>query len=45
VDAVYIGNFIDQNLKVFRIVGGRLMATGVTLKLPGQPASVRALAR
>jgi DNA-binding beta-propeller fold protein YncE len=42
---VYIGNFIDQNLQVFRIVGGRLVTTGVTLKLPGQPASVRALAR
>jgi len=42
---VYIGNFIDQNLQVFRIAGGKLTATGVTLKLPGQPASMRALAR
>ncbi len=43
-DYVYIANFIDQNLQVFRIAGGRLMATGTTLKLPGQPASMRALA-
>ena len=42
---VYIGNFIDQNLQVFRIVGGKLTATGVTLKLPGQPASMRGVAR
>jgi len=41
---VYIGNYIDQNVQVFRIAGGRLAATGVTLKLPGQPASMRALA-
>ena len=42
---VYIGNFLDQNLQVFRIAAGRLVATGVVLKLPGQPASMRALAR
>ena len=41
---VYIGNFIDRTLQVFRIAGGRLSATGVVLKLPGQPASMRALA-
>ena len=39
---VYIGNFLDQNLQVFRIAAGRLVATGVVLKLPGQPASMRA---
>ncbi len=42
---VYIGNYLDQDLQVFRIAGGRLAATGVTLKLPGQPASMRAVAR
>lgn len=42
---VYIGNFNDQNLQVFRIAGGKLTATDVTLKLPGRPASMRALAR
>lgn len=44
-DYVYISNFNDQNLQVFRIVNGKLAATDVTLKLPGQPASMRALAR
>lgn len=38
---VYVGNFIDQNLQVFRIASGKLVATGATLKLPGQPASMR----
>jgi len=42
---VYIGNFSDQTLQVFRIVGGKLRAAGATLKLPGQPASMRAPAR
>ncbi len=42
---VYISNFNDQNLQVFRIAGGKLTATEVMLKLPGQPASMRALAR
>ena len=42
---VYIGNFNDQNLQVFQIAGSKLTATGVTLKLPGPPASMRALAR
>ncbi len=41
----YVANFNDQNLQVFRIDDGKLTATGVTLKLPGQPASMRALAR
>lgn len=42
---VYVGNFNDQNLQVFRIAGGKLVATGVTLDLPGRPASMRAPAR
>ena len=42
---VYVANFNDQNLQVFRIADGKLTATDVTLKLPGQPASVRALVR
>jgi DNA-binding beta-propeller fold protein YncE len=44
-DYVYIGNYIDRNLQVFRITGGKLVDTGVVLKLPGQPASMRGLAR
>ena len=42
---VYVANFNDENLQVFRIAGGKLTATDVTLKLPGRPASARALAR
>jgi hypothetical protein len=42
---VYIGNFIDKNLQVFRLAGGKLTATGVVLTLPGQPASMRGPAR
>jgi len=41
---VYIGNYIDKNLQVFRIAGGKLVSVG-TLSLPGQPASVRGPAR
>jgi DNA-binding beta-propeller fold protein YncE len=37
---VYIGNYIDKNLQVFRISGGRLLTVG-TMPLPGQPASIR----
>jgi DNA-binding beta-propeller fold protein YncE len=44
-DYVYIGNYIDRNLQVFRITGGKLVDTGVVMKLPGQPASMRGLAR
>jgi len=44
-DYVYIGNYIDRNLQVFHITGGKLVDTGEVLKLPGQPASMRGLAR
>jgi DNA-binding beta-propeller fold protein YncE len=42
---VYIGNYIDKNLQVFRMTDGKLTDTKVTLALPGQPASLRGLAR
>jgi len=41
---VYIGNYIDKNLQMFRIAGGKLVAAGTTA-LPGQPASMRGPAR
>jgi DNA-binding beta-propeller fold protein YncE len=41
---VYIGNYIDKSLQIFRISGGRLLAVG-TMPLPGQPASIRGPAR
>jgi DNA-binding beta-propeller fold protein YncE len=43
-DYVYIGNYIDKTLQVFHIVGGRLVQVG-TMALPGQPASMRGVAR
>ncbi len=44
-DYVYIGNYADRNLQVFAISGGQMTDTGVTLALPGQPASMRGPAR
>ena len=44
-DYVYVGNYHDRTLQVLPIAGGRLVDTGVKLDLPGQPASMRALAR
>ena len=41
---VYIGNYIDKNLQIFRIAGGKLTLVD-TMALPGQPASMRGLAR
>jgi DNA-binding beta-propeller fold protein YncE len=38
---VYIGNFIDSDLSVFRVAGSQLSDTGQRFKLPGQPASMR----
>jgi hypothetical protein len=38
---LYVGNYYDQNVQVFRIAGGKLQEVGQPLKLPGQPASMR----
>ncbi len=38
---LYIGNFIDSDLSVFRVAGSQLTDTGQRFKLPGQPASMR----
>ncbi|WP_428535703.1 YncE family protein [Rhodopila sp.] len=42
---VYVGNYIDQDLQVFRLAGGKPTQVGPAIKLPGQPASMRGLAR
>lgn len=42
---VYVGNFADRNLQVFRLAEGKLVDTGVKLSLPGQPASIGGPAR
>ena len=39
---LYVGNFMDSDLSVLRVGGGRLTDTGQRFKLPGQPASMRA---
>jgi DNA-binding beta-propeller fold protein YncE len=38
---LYVGNFIDSDLSVFRVTGTQLTDTGHRFKLPGQPASMR----
>ena len=40
-DYLYVGNYIDQDLQVLALAGGKLTEVGPKLKLPGQPASMR----
>jgi DNA-binding beta-propeller fold protein YncE len=42
---VYVGNYVDKNLQVYHIEGGKLTDTGVKLALQGEPASIRGPAR
>ncbi len=42
-DYVYVGNFFNADLQVFRIQGGTLKQVGANIPLGGQPASMRAL--
>lgn len=44
-DYLYVGNFIDSDLQVFHIQDGKLVEVGGRMKLPGQPASMRGVAR
>ena len=44
-DVLYVGNYFDNDLQVFRTGGGKLKQVGPNLKLGGQPASMRAVAR
>jgi DNA-binding beta-propeller fold protein YncE len=44
-DYVYVGNYIDKDLQVFRVMNGKPAQVGPNMKLPGQPASMRGLAR
>ncbi len=37
---LYVGNFLDRDLTVLRVQGGKLNKVG-SIKLPGQPASLR----
>ncbi|MGU3538751.1 YncE family protein [Methylobacterium sp. A54F] len=38
---VYVGNYVDRTLGVYRVENGTLRETGFRLALPGQPASLR----
>ncbi len=42
---LYVGNYNDQNLQVFRVNNGKPEQVGPAVKLPGQPASMRGVAR
>jgi DNA-binding beta-propeller fold protein YncE len=44
-DYIYVGNYLDQDLQVFRLVNGKPIQVGPNMKLPGQPASMRGPAR
>ena len=44
-DFVYVGDFIDDDLLVFRVNGGHPKPAGQPIKLGGQPASMRGPAR
>jgi hypothetical protein len=44
-DYLYVGNYFGKDLQVFHLGGGELTEVGPRLKLPGQPASMRAPAR
>ena len=38
---IYVGNFMDSDLSVLRVMGDQVTDTGKRFKLPGQPASMR----
>ena len=42
---LYVGNYLDRDISILRVDGDQLVDTGKTLKLPGQPASMRGRAR
>jgi DNA-binding beta-propeller fold protein YncE len=44
-DYIYVGNYIDQDLQVFKINNGKPVQVGPNIRLPGQPASIRGPAR
>jgi DNA-binding beta-propeller fold protein YncE len=44
-DYIYVGNYVDKDLQVFRLNNGKPVQVGPDMKLPGQPASMRGLAR
>jgi len=44
-DYVYVGNYTDKDLQTFHLVNGKPVQVGPNMALPGQPASMRGVAR
>jgi DNA-binding beta-propeller fold protein YncE len=42
---VYVGNYMDRDVSILKVEGDRLVNTGRSMQLPGQPASMRGRAR
>jgi DNA-binding beta-propeller fold protein YncE len=42
---LYVGNFLDRDVSVLKVEGDRIVNTGKSLVLPGQPASMRGRSR
>jgi DNA-binding beta-propeller fold protein YncE len=42
---VYVGNYMDRDISILKVEGDRLVNTGKSMQLPGQPASMRGRAR
>lgn len=42
---VFVGNYLDKDLQVFQLRDGKPVAVGGPIALPGQPASMRGVAR
>jgi DNA-binding beta-propeller fold protein YncE len=42
---VYVGNYQDRDVSILRVEGDRLVNTGKSLRLPGQPAAMRGRTR
>jgi DNA-binding beta-propeller fold protein YncE len=42
---LYVGNYMDKTLQIFRITNGKPVQVGPPMVLPGQPASMRGIAR
>ena len=38
---LYVGNFVDRDISIYRVDGDKITNTGKSLKLPGMPASLR----
>ncbi|MBV8449952.1 MAG: YncE family protein [Hyphomicrobiales bacterium] len=41
---LYVANFNDDNLQIYKVTGDKVVDTGKVLKLPGHPASMRSSA-